>query len=138
MSGASSTTLFARCASALSEWSGRPPTFALAVAIILLWAISGPVFGFSATWQLVINTLTSIATFLMVFILQSSQNRDGKALQAKIDELILSSEARNHFVGIERLDEERLHDICATLPDPARDDCEGEMPALNVGLARSG
>jgi low affinity Fe/Cu permease len=138
MSGPSSTTLFARFASALSEWSGRPPTFALAVAIILLWAISGPVFGFSATWQLVINTLTGIATFLMVFILQSSQNRDGKALQAKIDELILSSEARNRFVGIERLDEERLHDICATLPDPAKGDCEDEIPALNVSLARSG
>lgn len=138
MSGPSSTTLFARFASALSEWSGRPLTFALALAVILLWAISGPVFGFSETWQLVINTLTSIATVLMVFVLQSSQNRDGKALQAKIDELILSSEARNRFVGIERLDEERLQDICATLPDPAKGDCEDEIPALNVGLARSG
>lgn len=138
MNGTHPVSLFARFASALSEWSGKPPTFVLASAIVLVWAVSGPIFGFSATWQLVINTLTSIATFLMVFILQSSQNRDGKALQAKIDELILSSEARNRFVGIERLDEDKLHEICATLPDPAKAECEGEIPALNAGLASSG
>jgi low affinity Fe/Cu permease len=128
--------LFPRLASALSEWSGRPVTFALALALILLWAISGPIFGFSSIWQLVINTLTGIVTFLMVFMLQNSQNRDGKALQAKIDELIRSSKARNTFVGIEKLDEERLHEICATLPDPSKDNV-GMAMSSDAGLAKS-
>lgn len=125
-------SLFSRFASALSEWSGRPMTFALALTIILLWAVTGPLFGFSGTWQLVINTLTTIVTFLMVFTLQNSQNRDGKALQAKIDELIRSSKARNDFVGIEKLDEEVLHEICATLPDPTTDK---DAAPMAIGLA---
>lgn len=136
MSG-STSGLFSRLTSTLSEWSGRPFTFSLTVALILVWALSGPIFGFSQTWQLVINTVTSIITFLMVFMLQNSQNRDGKALQAKIDELIISSKARNTFVGIEKLDEERLHELCATLPDPKQADCEDSVAALGAGLAES-
>ncbi len=129
---------FSRFATKLSGWSGRPPTFAIALALILTWGISGPFFGFSANWQLVVNTLTTIVTFLMVFMLQNSQNRDGKALQAKIDELIRSSEARNTFVGIEKLDEERLQDLCATHPDPSGVPRDGDVMMLKAGLASSG
>lgn len=132
MSSLGRSNLFSRFTSSLSEWSGRPWTFALALATILLWSITGPFFGFSGTWQLVINTLTTIVTFLMVFTLQNSQNRDGKALQAKIDELIRSSKARNEFVGIEKLDEDTLHEICASIPDP-RAEPEGGLQA-DAGL----
>lgn len=131
----SPSSLFSRFASALSEWSGRPMTFALALGTILLWAVAGPFFGFSGTWQLVINTLTTIVTFLMVFTLQNSQNRDGKALQAKIDELIRSSKARNEFVGIEKLDEEVLQEICAKLPDPTTETSEESAVTDGVALA---
>lgn len=94
--------IFSRFATAIADLSGKPATFALALALIAAWAISGPFFAFSETWQLIINTTTTIVTFLMVFVLQNSQNRDGKALQAKLDELILTSTAHNRFVGIEK------------------------------------
>lgn len=76
---------FSKFANVIAEWSGQPVTFVLAVVLVLVWAITGPLFGYSETWQLVINTGTTIITFLMVFVLQNSQNRDGKALQAKLD-----------------------------------------------------
>lgn len=88
--------------------TGRPATFTLAVAVIAGWAITGPLFGFSDTWQLIINTSTTIITFLMVFVIQNTQNRDGKALQAKLDELIRASAAHNTFIGIENLTEDEL------------------------------
>jgi low affinity Fe/Cu permease len=113
--------MFSKFATAIADLSGKPGTFVLALAIVLVWAISGPFFGFSETWQLVINTSTTIITFLMVFVLQNSQNRDGKALQAKLDELILTSQAQNKFVGIEKLDEESLRQMSKTLADKA--DC---------------
>ena len=91
----------------------------MALALVLVWASSGPVFSFSETWQLVINTGTTIITFLMVFVLQNSQNRDGKALQAKLDELILTSQAQNKFVGIEKLDEKQLREMSAKLAEKA-------------------
>lgn len=100
--------IFCRFSNAVADTSGKPATFVVAVTVILVWAISGPFFGFSETWQLVVNTGTTIVTFLMVFILQNSQNRDGKALQAKLDELILTSSAENRFIGIEKLDENEL------------------------------
>jgi low affinity Fe/Cu permease len=87
--------------------------------VVLIWAISGPFFNFSETWQLVINTSTTIITFLMVFVLQNSQNRDGKALQAKLDELILTSQAQNKFVGIEKLGEEELRAMSKLLAQKA-------------------
>ncbi|APG94996.1 low affinity Fe/Cu permease (plasmid) [Sinorhizobium americanum] len=80
----------------------------VAVATVALWGFTGPLFDFSETWQLIINTGTTIVTFLMVFVLQNSQNRDGTALQAKLDELILTSEAENRFIGIEKLDDGEL------------------------------
>ena len=119
MNGSTASRLFSQFASTISELSGRPATFALAVGMVVVWAISGPFFGFSETWQLVINTSTTIVTFLMVFVLQNSQNRDGKALQAKIDELILTSKAQNKFVGIEKLDEDEIREVSQALAEKA-------------------
>ena len=107
--------LFSRLAKWASRAAGRPLGFALAVLVVLAWILTGPLFGFSDTWQLVINTGTTIVTFLMVFVLQNSQNRDGKALQAKIDELILTSKAHNKFVGIEKLDEDEIREVSQAL-----------------------
>ncbi len=97
----------------VAQVSGRPTTFALSLCIILLWALSGPLFGFSDTWQLVVNTGTTIVTFLMVFLIQNTQNRDGAAIQAKLDELIRASAAQNVFIGIEHLTQEELDQIRA-------------------------
>lgn len=100
---------FARLAVATSRISGRPATFLLAVAVVLVWAITGPLFGFSDTWQLVINTGTTIVTFLMVFLIQATQNRDTLALQVKLDELILATKnARNQIAGIEEAPDEQI------------------------------
>jgi low affinity Fe/Cu permease len=115
----SKNKFFSVFATKIANLSGKPATFVLAVVLVLLWAITGPFFGYSETWQLVINTSTTIITFLMVFVLQNSQNRDGKALQAKLDELILSSQAANKFVGIEKLDEEELREMSKSLADKA-------------------
>jgi low affinity Fe/Cu permease len=119
MSGSTASRLFSKFASAIADLSGKPATFTLALALVVIWAVTGPLFGFSETWQLVINTSTTIVTFLMVFVLQNSQNRDGKALQAKIDELILTSSAQNKFVGIEKLDEEEIRKVSRTLSEKA-------------------
>lgn len=110
---------FSKFASTVAAYSGKPATFVLAVALVLVWAVTGPMFDYSENWQLVINTSTTIITFLMVFVLQNSQNRDGKALQAKLDELILSSQAQNKFVGIEKLDEQRLREMSRALAEKA-------------------
>jgi low affinity Fe/Cu permease len=110
---------FSKFATAVADLSGKPVTFMMALALVLVWASSGPVFSFSETWQLVINTGTTIITFLMVFVLQNSQNRDGKALQAKLDELILTSQAQNKFVGIEKLDEKQLREMSRQLAEKA-------------------
>ncbi|CCM78946.1 low affinity iron permease family protein [Rhizobium mesoamericanum] len=119
MSDNAASKTFSKFATTLSDLSGKPATFVLAVALVLAWAVSGPFFGYSETWQLVINTSTTIVTFLMVFVLQNSQNRDGKALQAKLDELILTSQAQNKFVGIEKLDEQQLREMSKTLAEKA-------------------
>lgn len=108
--------LFTRIASAVARAAGQPLAFVIALLIIIVWGTSGPLFGYSDTWQLVINTGTTIVTFLMVFVIQNSQNRDSAALQAKLDELIRAVDgARNGFVGIEHLTDheiERLrHDL---------------------------
>lgn len=100
---------------AVSSWSGKPVAFVAAFLLVVVWGISGPFFGYSETWQLVINTGTTIITFLMVFVLQNSQNRDSEAVQTKLDELILSSHAANDFVGIEKLDEKQLRKLSESL-----------------------
>jgi low affinity Fe/Cu permease len=100
---------FRKFAHRSSEIVGSPWTFLLAVAIVIVWALSGPLFGFSDTWQLVINTGTTIVTFLMVFLIQNTQNRDAKAIHLKLDELIRAIEgARNGLVNLEALSDEEL------------------------------
>lgn len=108
-------SIFDRFSTAISSWSGKPVAFVVAITLILVWAMSGPLFGFSETWQLVVNSGTTIVTFLMVFVLQNSQNRSGEAMQAKLDELILSSHAANTFIGIEEMDEAHLKALSDSL-----------------------
>jgi low affinity Fe/Cu permease len=104
--------LFDKGAQRTARQTGRPSTFVFAVGVVLVWAITGPVFGFSDTWQLVINTGTTIVTFLMVFLIQNTQNRDTEALQLKIDELIRVTErARNRLINLEDLTEEQLDQV---------------------------
>lgn len=101
------TSWFTRFAKLTSKVTGRPITFAIAVSVILIWAITGPLFGFSDTWQLVINTGTTIITFLMVFLIQNTQNRDAEAVQVKLDELIrVTKGAHNALINVEELEEE--------------------------------
>ena len=102
---------FTRFANATARAAGSPGAFLVAVLLILVWAICGPFFGYSESWQLVINTGTTIVTFLMVFLIQNTQNRDGVALQTKLDELIRSSSAENIFMGIEKLSDKELEDL---------------------------
>lgn len=112
----SQRSLFSRFSHAVSRLSGRPVTFTIACALIVSWAASGPFFGFSQTWQLVINTTTTIITFLMVFVLQNTQDRDGEAVQAKLDELIYAVKgADNKFVQAERLSDSDLRELRAKL-----------------------
>ena len=103
--------IFGELANSVAVASGKPAAFAMAVGVVLIWALSGPLFNYSDTWQLVINTGTTIVTFLMVFLIQNSQNRDGAAIQVKLDELINASAARNIYVGIEHLTDEELDDL---------------------------
>ncbi|MEW6255126.1 MAG: low affinity iron permease family protein [Pseudomonadota bacterium] len=113
----------------VSRYAGKPATFFIAFGVIVVWGFSGPLFGFNDTWQLIINTSTTIVTFLMVFLIQNSQNRDTAALQIKLDELIARTKGpRNVLLDLEDLDEEaldRLRADYARLADMARRD-EGE------------
>jgi low affinity Fe/Cu permease len=117
--------IFGEVANKTSLAAGRASAFMIAAGVV--WAITGPLFQYSDTWQLVINTGTTIVTFLMVFLIQNSQNRDGAAIQVKLDELIRVSTAHNSFVGIEHLTDDELEDI--------RTKCERRAEAEKVGEA---
>lgn len=117
--------LFTAFATRIASIVGQPAMFAVAVMSVIVWAACGPVFGFSDTWQLVINTSTTIITFLMVFVIQNSQNRDGAAMQAKLDELLRAiEEARGQFIGIEHLTDAQIGQIRAALERESGGICE--------------
>lgn len=108
--------IFTRLAGRIAAWTGQPLAFILALATVLAWAVTGPMFRYSDVWQLVINTGTTIVTFLMVFLVQNTQNRDAAAMQAKLDELIRAvDEARGEFIGIEHLTDREIEEIRSTL-----------------------
>ena len=113
--------LFASFANATARVTGSPYAFIACVLAVVVWAATGPIFKFSETWQLVINTGTTIITFLMVFLIQNTQNRDGAALQTKLDELIRASDAEDEFMGIEKLTDKELDALHAKCTKAAAD-----------------
>jgi low affinity Fe/Cu permease len=116
------TAIYSQVAKATSRFCGKPMVFVLAVGTIALWIITGPLFGFSDTWQLVINTATTIITFLMVFLIQNTQNRDTEAIQIKLDELIRATQgAHNALLDLEELEEAQLDAFRAKYEALARD-----------------
>lgn len=117
--------LFASVANSVARAAGRPSAFSLAALTIVIWLVAGPYYNYSDTWQLVINTGTTIITFLMVFLIQNSQNRDNAAIQVKLDELIRASAAHNFYIGIEHLTDEEIEQI--------RQRCEMRAKAAEVG-----
>jgi len=122
--------LFTRVASAIATATGQPLVFMLALLIVVVWAVSGPLFHYSDTWQLVINTGTTIVTFLMVFLIQNSQNRDGAAMQAKLDEILRAiTDARSEFIGIEHLTDAQIEQIRVALEQEVGV-CEDEKEEL--------
>jgi len=119
--------IFERFSARIAFLAGQPHAFILACLVIVVWAITGPLFRWSDTWQLVINTGTTIVTFLMVFLIQNAQNRDGAAIQCKLDELIRAAgKARNQFIGIEHLTESQLVALQATLEELVGDEIARE------------
>src|SRR5438034_1653842 len=107
-----SSSWFPSFARSMANASGKPATFVIAVLVIIVWAVTGPIFGYSDTWQLTINTGTTIVTFLMVFVIQNTQNRDSQVVQLKLDELIRAvQEARNELVDMEDLSDEELRGL---------------------------
>jgi low affinity Fe/Cu permease len=125
--------LFGDIANRTSQAAGRASTFMIAAGVVIIWAITGPIFHYSDTWQLVINTGTTIVTFLMVFLIQNSQNRDSAAIQVKLDELIRVSAARNSFVGIEHLTDDELEDIRGKCERRAKSEKIGEATVKRTG-----
>jgi low affinity Fe/Cu permease len=112
--------LFGRVAGTVAHAAGTPVAFLLCVVVVVIWGATGSLFQFSDTWQLVINTGTTIVTFLMVFLIQNTQNRDGAAIQIKLDELILTSKAENEFIGIEKLTDKELEILRERCAEAAR------------------
>lgn len=116
---------FSDMARTVSQASGQPLTFFIAISIIIIWAVTGPLFNFNDTWQLVINTGTTIITFLMVFLIQNTQNRDSEAMQLKLDEIIIAlSTAHNQVISLEDKSQEELDEIKKTYLQLAKDASE--------------
>jgi low affinity Fe/Cu permease len=114
---------FEKWSSRIAVAAGQPSAFVIALSVIIVWAITGPLFHWSDTWQLVINTGTTVVTFLMVFLIQNAQNRDASAIQAKLDELIRAVQgARNEFIGIEHLTEAELRQILEAIERSSGDE----------------
>jgi len=136
-----SRSVFTLCAKATSRATGRPWAFMMACALIVVWLISGPYFRYSDTWQLVINTTTTIITFLMVFLIQSTQNRDAEAVQVKLDELLRVTEgAHVALLNLEELEEEELEKIYrgyAQLAERAREQLRKGQPDTGTPEVRS-
>jgi low affinity Fe/Cu permease len=140
----SASSLFNRLAKWASRFTGRPLSFALALLVVVAWVVTGPLFGYSDTWQLVINTGTTIVTFLMVFLIQNSQNRDTEAIQLKLDELIRATRgAHNALLDLEELEEHELDAFrkrYVALAKAARDcldDIETELGTPEVEAPRA-
>jgi low affinity Fe/Cu permease len=114
------TRAFSEFATATAKFVGRPFVFVACLILVIVWAASGPLFHFSDTWQLIINTGTTVLTFLVVFLIQNTQNRDNAAVQAKLDELILTGRAENRFIGIEHLTDRELEKILAEVESYAQ------------------
>ena len=122
--------LFSNIASKTAVWMGQPGAFVGALAACIIWAVSGPIFKYSDTWQLVINTATTVLTFLAVFLIQNSQNRDGAAIQAKLDELLRAmDQARSQFIGIEHLSDKQIELIRAALERQAKNESQKQGTA---------
>ena len=114
--------LFTKIAARSASWMGHPLAFIISILAVVLWAASGPVLHYSDTWQLIINTATTVLTFLAVFLIQNSQNRDGAAMQAKLDELLRAvDKARGAFVGIEHLTDAQIRKIRDALEEEVQD-----------------
>ena len=129
---------FTRLAERIASFAGRPGAFLLATLVIIVWAVSGPLFNFSDTWQLVVNTGTTIVTFLMVFLIQNSQNRDAAAMQAKLDELIRAvDKGRNRFIGIEHETDTEIEQIRAEVESECGDDAVTEDQIGNMERLRN-
>src|SRR5262245_2935321 len=138
MSTLASRSRVARFATAASRAAGRPVTFVVAVVSIVIWAACGPLFGFSDTWQLVINTTTTIVTFLMVFLIQNTQNRDAEAMHIKLDELIRAGKgAQNTLLDLEELDDVELDRIRSAYEDLAKQ-ARARMDKHAAGRTRNG
>jgi low affinity Fe/Cu permease len=126
--------IFTAVATRIANFAGQPEAFIVALGLIFVWALTGPIFDYSDTWQLVVNTATTIVTFLMVFLIQNSQNRDAAAMQAKLDEIIrASSQARNRFIGIEHLTERELREIREAIERECGDDADEAVRRDAVG-----
>ena len=136
MNLASSRTIFGRFARAISRATGRGATFVLALVTVVAWLVTGPLFGFSDSWQLVINTGTTIVTFLMVFLIQNTQNRDAEAAQVKLDELLRATAgAHNALLDLEELDQkqlDRIRENYARLAKEARAGLRSGQPDTGV------
>ncbi|OAE47958.1 low affinity iron permease family protein [Agrobacterium tumefaciens] len=127
---------FTQFASRIASFSGSPTAFVVALGTVIVWGISGPLFGFSEVWQLVINTGTTIVTFLMIFLVQNSQNRDSAAMEAKLDELLRAvKKARGDFIGIEHLTENEIEEIRARL-EKENGCAEGGKPPPHHAMSR--